>query len=148
MRLGSAAIAHLCVGRNLLHDIVKAFFTCSALLSVVLGFYSVWTSVAGSAHNHYASRYSLLHDSGWRDISPSWLELSEADVSAQSEKFAKAYRESVLDAHRLGSLTGRLQLQCLILAAILFVVSCTGWLAARRHQCAEKGTVQPSGSSQ
>jgi hypothetical protein len=52
------------VGPNLLHDIVKVFFSCSALLSIVLGFYSVWTSVAGSAHNHYASRYSLLAESG------------------------------------------------------------------------------------
>lgn len=129
---------------------MKAFFTCSALLSVVLGFYSIWTLVAGSAHNHYATRYFLLYDSGWRDISPSWWELSDVDVSAQPEKFAKAYRESVQDAYKLAGLTGRLHSQCLILAAILFVVSCIGWWTARRLQlcvqqtrCSEPGESAP-----
>ena len=113
---------------------MKPLFICSALLSVVLGLFSVWTSVVGNAHNHYQSRYFLLYDSRCRDISPSWWELSEADVSAQSEKFAKAYRESVQDAHKLGSLSDSLRFQCVFLAAILFVVSCIGWCAARRQQ--------------
>ena len=151
-RLSTLAGASLScgVGPSSLYDVVKTFFTFSALLSVVLGFHSVWTSVAGRAHNHYATRYFLLYDSGWRDISPSWWELSEADVSSQPEKFGKAYRESVLDAHRLAGLSGRLQSQCLILAAMLFVVSCIGWWTARRQQlsvqqarCSEPGDGAP-----
>ena len=138
-RSGPPASLSSAVGPSSLYDVVKAFFAFSALLSVVLGFYSVLTSVAGSAHNHYATRYFLLYDSGWRDISPSWWELSEADVSAQPEKFAKAYRESVLDAYKMAGLTDRLQSQCLVLAAILFVVSCIGWWTARRQQL----SVQP-----
>jgi hypothetical protein len=127
---------------------MKTFFVCLALLSIVLGVYSMWTSVVGNAHNHYQTRYFLLHDSRWRDISPSWWELSEAEVSAQSEKFAKAYRESVLDAHKLGSLSQSLQFQCVVLAAILFVASCIGWWTARRCQRIEKGIVQPDHWSQ
>jgi len=119
-------------------DTVKTLFICSARFSVVLGLFPVWTSVVGNAHNHYESRYLLLYDSRWRDISPSWWELSEAEVSAQSEKFAKAYRESVQDAHKLGSLSDSLRFQCVFLAAILFVVSCIGWRAARRYQRIEK----------
>jgi hypothetical protein len=135
------------VGPNSACDTVRTFFICSALLSVVLGLFSVWTSLAGKAHNHSQTRYLLLYDSRWRDISPSWWELSEGEVSAQSDNFAKAYRESVLDAQKLGSLSDRLQSQCLALAAVLFVVSCIGWRATGRHQRIETGIVQPDGSA-
>ena len=127
---------------------MKAFFIFSALLSVVLGLYSVWTSVVGNAHNHYLTRYLLLNDDRWRDMSPSWWELSEAEVSAQPEKFAKAYREAVLDAHKLGSLSGRLQFQSLVTAAVLFVVSCFGWWTARRGIRIEKQVVQQTRCSE
>ena len=97
-----------------------------------------------TAHNHYSSRYSFLYDKGWHDIAPSWWELSEADVAAQPEKFATAYRESVQDAQKLGSLIGTLQFQCVVLAAILFTVSCIGRSAARRCQRVEEGIAQQS----
>ena len=123
---------------------MRTFFAFSALLSLVLGLYSVWTSVVGHAHNHYQTRYLLLYNNQWHDISPSWWELSEAEVSVQPEKFAKAYREAVLDAHKLGSLSDSLQFQCVVLAAILFLVSCIGWRAAQRIKLLKRGVVQPS----
>jgi hypothetical protein len=122
---------------------VKTFFIFSALLAFMLALYSVWTSVVGNAHNHYQTRYQLLYDNRWREISPSWWELSEAEVSAQPEKFARAYREAVLDAHKLGSLSDSLQFQCIVLAGVLFVVSCFGCWAVRGGKRFEKGVVQP-----
>jgi hypothetical protein len=112
---------------------VKILFICFAVLSIVLGLFSMGTWVAGITHNHYQSRYFFLSDSRWQDHSPSWWELSEAEVSKQPEKFAIAYRESVQDAYKLGSLSDSLRCQCVFLAAILFIVSCIGWFAARRY---------------
>lgn len=127
---------------------MRTFFACSAVLSIVLGIHSMWTSLAGSAHNHYQTRYFLLFDSRWSDITPSWWELSESEVSAQSERFAKAYRESVMDAHKLGILSRSLQSQCSILAAILFIVSCIGWWTAQRCHRIRKGIVQQARCSE
>jgi hypothetical protein len=121
---------------------MRTFFGFSLLLSFVLGLYSVGTSVTGTAHNHYETRYNLLYDIHWRDVSPSWWELSEADVSAQPEKYEKAYRQAVLDGHSLGIFSESLQSQCIVLAAGLFVVSCVGWWAAQRIKHIEKGIVQ------
>lgn len=111
----------------------------------MLGLYSVWTSIAGSAHNHYQTRYLLLNDSRWQNIIPSWWELSEAEVSAQPEKFAKAYRESVVDAYKLGGLSDSLRSQCVVLSAVLFVVSSTGWWTARRCQRLQQRIAQVEG---
>lgn len=117
---------------------MKTFFAIAALLSFLLGLYSMWTSVSGSAHNHYQTRYLLLTDNRWQGVSPAWWELTQADVSAQPEKFGRAYREAVLDAHKLGCLNGKLQRLCLITAAAMFVTSCVGWWAARRTKTPRK----------
>jgi hypothetical protein len=120
---------------------MRTFFGFSLLLSFVLGIYSVGTSVLGIAHNHYETRYLLLYDNRWHDVSPSWWELSDAEVSAQPANFEKAYREAVLDSHSLGILCHSLQSQCAVLAAGLFVVSCVGWWAAQRIKRIQKGLV-------
>jgi hypothetical protein len=123
---------------------MKTCFIISALLSFVLGLFSLGTYVIGTAHNHYETRYLLLYNNEFRDIPPSWWELSAADVSAQPEKFAKAYEESVRDAYNLARVSDRLQFQCMLLASLLFVVSCLGWWAARRNKRIEQGVVQLS----
>lgn len=126
---------------------MKRFFILSAIFSIALGIYSIWTSVVGNAHNHYQTRSLLLNDSGWRNAQAEWWELTETELSAQPERFARAYRESVTDANKLGRLAGQLQTQCVILAAALFVVSCVGWAMANTNRNAKKEIVQQSGGA-
>lgn len=121
---------------------MKTFFKLSAIFSVVMGIYSVWTAVVGNAHNHYQTRSLLLNDAGWRDAQSEWWELTDAEVSAQPEKFARAYRQSVADSDKLGRLAGQLQTQCAILAAALLAVSIVGWIGTHRNQNAQKKIAQ------
>jgi len=119
---------------------MKIFFKLSILFSIVLGINSLQTSLVGQAHNQYRSRNLLLNDPS-RDSLAMWWELTEAEVSAQPERFARAYRASVTDANKLGRLVDRLEAQCVFIAVVLFIVSFAGLVVS-------EGKTRPKDSTQ
>jgi hypothetical protein len=106
---------------------MKTFFVIMLVASVVSVFYEEFASLQVMAHNHYESRHDLLTSSTPQpDHLSVILGLTPKELSLCDEYIARAYKESVSDGYRLGTRYDSLSVQCISLAALLFLTSMLG----------------------
>ncbi len=113
--------------------LVKAFFVVLLLASIVSVLYELSAGLSVMAHNHYESRHSLLDTTKEQpDHQSTSLGLTPKELSTCDVYIAAAYKESVTDGYRLGAGYNALSVQCLGLAALLFLSSIVGLRAVRK----------------
>lgn len=112
---------------------MKSFFWILLVLSVVSVFHELVGELHTMAHNHYEYLRDVLDTSKKQPdhLSPS-LGLTPKELVACDEYTARAYTESVSDGYRLGHGYNELSVQCLALAAFLFLTGIFGLRAVKK----------------
>jgi hypothetical protein len=114
---------------------MKAFFLCMLIASVLAVVCDLWSALADFSHNQFEGRHVLLDTSRPQPdhLSPH-LGLTPKELAKCDPYVADAYKQSVYDGYKLGTGYFGRQRRYFILAGLLFVTSCCGLVAVRKHK--------------